>query len=428
MAPATQEMAKPISPVSPYETRYSNLTKDGRILFATDEWFAAADRMLDGGPPIWDPESFCEQGKVMDGWESRRRREAGHDWCVVRLGFRSQIAGIEIDTAHFSGNQVPAVSLLLTDIQDANLETKWVAEFPGIWDRLLHGGVRGTGASPEQVHQAEEICRTVEWKEILPRTSLFPGYEASRMHYFDVNPTVVGTHLRVNCFPDGGIARLRLWGHPLEAVTLKPGPLYSPIQTGRICTVVPHNHERLADAPSQKDYAFPELSAAINGGTPVACSNQHYGGPSHLIQSGFAKDMGDGWETARHPSRPGIVVKDNSTGLSSSSLSDWCILKLGSVAKVGISRIILDTMHFKGNYPESVQVEGCLVQEGQSRDSLTNDWFPLIQRCRMAPNSEHVFNSDQGQILNPNYPVSHVRITIFPDGGLARVHIYGALT
>jgi len=82
-----------------------------RVIFATDEWFAAADNLLNPNPPVFDPAAFCAQGKVMDGWESRRRRLPGHDFCVVALGLPGVVHGLELDTYMFSGNYVPRFSV-----------------------------------------------------------------------------------------------------------------------------------------------------------------------------------------------------------------------------------------------------------------------------------------------------------------------------
>ena len=90
-------------------TQFSELTNladaqlGARVIFATDEWFAVGSCLLKPNEPEFDPNAFCEQGKVMDGWESRRRRTAGFDWCVVRLGLAGHVQGIEIDTAWFTG-------------------------------------------------------------------------------------------------------------------------------------------------------------------------------------------------------------------------------------------------------------------------------------------------------------------------------------
>jgi allantoicase len=401
-----------------------------KILFATDEWFATADNLLKDDPPHFDPLEFCEQGKVMDGWETRRRRESGHDWCIIRLACRvHNIVGIEVDSAHFTGNNAPAISLEIADITSCVAETEMVARFPNALQRLLHGCVQGTGNSPSQVAVAEKACRdNVSWKELLPKTSLNPGYERSRMHYFTIQDSCLsGTHLRVNYFPDGGVARIRVWGSAMdETPSPTAGPAYSPISTGPRCTVV--SHGSVSIMPSRETLEYSELSCDENGGIGLMCSNKHYGDPCNLIQSCFGRDMGDGWETARHPNRPHILLQNPESGLVDSPLSDWCVVKLGRIAEMGVARVILDTKHFRGNYPESVCVEGCFCPNDD--DLLVDDsdnlkWFPLVDRVRMAPDSEHVFNREANQLLNSCMPVSHVRITIFPDGGLSRIRVYG---
>jgi allantoicase len=317
------------------------------------------------------------------------------------------------------------VSLMVADITDGDLERKMVHEIPGILDRFLFGPSRGTGATPDEVRQAEQAVSQhgVSWKTLLPKTPLRPGYQETRMHYFTLDEPTTGTHVRVNYYPDGGVARLRLWGDSTARETLRRqlSPMYSSVVRSSACTLVSHSQDD--SLPSRQPFEFPELSSSLFGGIGLACSNQHYGHPSNLIQPSLGKDMGDGWETARHPNRPDLWTKNKETGLLDSPLMDWCILKLGSVARDGIERIILDTKHFRGNYPESVRVEGCSVESDDSLDVAT-PWFPLIPRCRMTPDSEHVF--DRHQIANNDRVVSHVKVSIFPDGGLSRVRVYAA--
>lgn len=402
-----------------------------RVLFATDEWFAAADNLLNDDDPFFDPSAYCEQGKVMDGWESRRRREAGYDWCVLKLSTRATVYTATVDTAHFTGNHVPAISLHVADLTYEH-ETAMVAQFPGIVHRLLHGCIRGTGATPLEVAAAEQACvHHTEWTEVLPRTALQPGYEETRWHHFSFAVPLTATHVRLNYYPDGGVARLRLEGlphpsQPRHATT----PLYQPISTGASCTVVSHTRsDVLPSQQQQQQYPFLQISCVDQGGVGVACSNQHYGTPSNLIQVTSGVDMGDGWETARHPNRPSVLVQ-NEKGLVDSDLSDWCILKLGQPV-TSVARIILDTKHFRGNYPESVQVEGCYFVTDDKNDDVivaspqSAEWLPLLARGRMSPDSEHCFDSAKEQILNAARNVSHVRIRIYPDGGLSRVRVYG---
>jgi allantoicase len=259
-------------------------------------------------------------------------------------------------------------------------------------------------------------------------TKLHPGYEETRMHYFsisdDIREITKGfTHVSVNYFPDGGVARLRLWGRPvLESEA-----------TGT------NDQPESAIPVSAKPYPDPELSCEDNGGRGLACSNKHYGVPANLIQSSYGKDMGDGWETARHPDRPPILIKCPTTNLVQSPLMDWAVLKLGmgGCDDSGISRIIIDTKHFRGNFPESVQVEGCdaSLNGGISDDRVCaatpelNDgmveWFPLVIRSRMGPHQEHVFDRNSSAFVNACRRVTHVRVSIFPDGGLSRVRVYG---
>lgn len=424
--------AKNVSPPSPFLQKDATLVNfcsasvGARILFATDEWFASADNLCKDDDPEFDPLAFCVQGKVMDGWESRRRREVGHDWCLIKLGQRSsKLVGVEIDTAHFTGNNVPRISLELADLS-CEEETKMVTKLPGILERLLHGCQQGSGCTPEEVEQAQETCRSVTWKEILPCTPLQPGYEASRTKYFTFpeDASLQGTHLRVNYFPDGGVARLRLWGHfeEREQTSPVPRPPYVPIKTGPRCTVISHSEEKV---PSRQHFDFPEVSAENFGGTAVTCSNRHYGTPRNLLQASLGKDMGDGWETARHPERPASWKRDHETGLVDSDLMDWCVLQLGRVAKQGVARILLDTKHFRGNYPESVQVEGCYCSSPELDQQV--EWFPLISRCRMAADSEHLYDRSLDQVENSDRQVSHVRVSIYPDGGLSRVRVYAPI-
>ena len=415
---------KNVAPPSLFANRFTNMASasDGaKILFATDDWFATAENLLQEGPPLFDPDAYCEQGKVLDGWETRRRRQVGHDWCLVQLQSRSEIHALELDTAHFTGNNVPKISLEICDLTATEL-SKLVSKVPGAFERMLHGGVQGTGRLPSEVAEASEVVSHVDWKELLPTTPLSPGFEPTRLHSFELAQPAIGNLVRINYFPDGGVARFRCWGNSLGAVKPATTPLYMPIQTCDACTVVAHSSvEDESQLPSRLPYPHTELSSLQEGGEGGACSNKHYGEPWRLIQKNLGKDMGDGWETARHPNRPGILTTKRGSALLDTPLSDWAILKLGIPAQNGVSRIILDTKHFRGNFPESVSLEGCCDPD-EDGDS---EWFNLVPRSKMSPDAEHVFERSKGQLENAESAVTHVRVTIFPDGGVSRVRVYG---
>ncbi|EED93152.1 allantoicase-like protein [Thalassiosira pseudonana CCMP1335] len=400
-------------------TKPLNLTSsanNAHILFATDEWFAIAENILSPYPPTFVADLYCDQGKVMDGWETRRKRSAGHDWCVIMLGGGDgsgvgsfTIDSIDVDTAYFTGNQTPRISIEAMKVSPpsssnsihTNNNDYLYTWMPGAVSRLANnGGIR-----------------------VLPRTPLKPGYEESRYHSFKIEEGVkhrlqeLGgvTHLKLNYFPDGGVARLKVWGTKI------------------------HPHTSPNPPPSSTNYEHPELSSSVHGGVGLMCSNKHYGVPSNLLSPTLGKDMGDGWETARHPDRPPLIKKDP-TGLQVTPLMDWSILKLGlggAKANNGITRIIVDTRHFKGNFPESVCIDGCYADSAISdedvcasagKDTSTNSsvqWFPLLKRVALSADAEHEFLRDDGLIENGGKGVTHVRVSIYPDGGLSRVRIYG---
>lgn len=386
-----------------------NLADDGlgaTVLFATDEWFATADNLLKPTPPLFDPEAFCSQGKVMDGWESRRRRLAGHDWSIIRLGVAGFVHGVEIDTAHFTGNQTPAAVVLAATI-DGDDDAAWL----GTPRATL--GVQGSACTPEEIEAAAAaVDAAATWVELVPMSPLRPGYSAATgyadageqsVHRFVVPPAAAGrrvTHLRLNQHPDGGIARMRAWG------------------------VVARDFEtELAGAAVGRI----DLLSALNGGRAVGCSDKHYGEPRNLLRPGRGANMGEGWETARNPRRPYVIAKDAAGMVDMPGAEDWAVLRLAAVAG-SIDELVIDTHHFKGNYPESVKVEACDAPGAASGDLLDDSaaspiaWRPLLPRVQLGPDAIHTFGKAE---LASAGRVSHVRVTILPDGGIMRVRAIG---
>ena len=493
-----------------------NLTSSANhaaILFATDEWFATADNLLNPTPPVFVPDLFCDQGKVMDGWETRRKRTAGHDFCIIKLSSglddvehtgrvhdrAFMVSMIELDTAYFTGNQAPRVSIeamkvtrhslfdreddtTLPEEEEHDNEDYLYSWLPGASTRLSRGGggkgIRGTGQSETTIQHVLQACKDVsnnsngDWITILPITPLQPGYEESRLHHFEIQESVkraieeLGgvTHLKLNYYPDGGVARMKVYGYPcnhhnddeLKKKKQEKEEFNSTTTISNAPIIHPHS-DTSKPAPSTLAHPFPELSSETNGGIGLACSNKHYGVPSNLLRPYPGKDMGDGWETARHPNRPSIVSKDPMTGLQITPLLDWCVIKLGfdggAKNNEGISRIIVDTRHFKGNFPESVTIDGCFAQDGVSDDDVCNsagveeyntngvssnkqqpnekqdgriEWFPLLKRTLLTADAEHEFVSEHDHIVNCRRGVTHIRVSITPDGGLSRVRVYGS--
>ncbi|GLQ37661.1 putative allantoicase 1 [Rhizobium albus] len=312
-------------------------------LATSDEFFAPLSRMLNDEPAVFLPGEYDDNGKWMDGWESRRKRVPGHDWAIIRLAMPGRIFGFDIDTSFFTGNYPP----------HASIEVAYV--------------------------EAGDPDEATEWVEILSKTALGP----SRHHYVEIDDQAhranVWTHLRLHIYPDGGVARLRVFG-------------------------AAHYDWSRVGAEQEVDLAY-----IFHGARALAWSDAHYGSPERMLGPGRGINMGDGWETARRRG-PG---------------HDWTILKLGHPGT--IARVIVDTAHFKGNYPDTCDLLGAYLpdhvgdfSDEQIRDSET--WKPILPRTKLQMDHVHEFAGDAVEAIGP---VTHVRFAIHPDGGVSRLRLFG---
>ena len=300
-----------------------------RVTFASDEFFAAKERLIEASEPVFIDGKYDDHGKWMDGWESRRKRVAGHDYCVIRLGIPGIVRGFNIDTRHFTGNYPPQASI--------------------------------------EACVSDVDCPEDGWTELLPTTDL----RGDAQQFLAVSDDSVWTHLRLHIYPDGGIARLRVYGE------IRP------------------------DAPDA-DQSI-DLFALESGGRAIACSDEHYGSMHNLNVAGRGINMGDGWETARRRG-PG---------------NDWVIVALGRPGI--IDRVEVDTAHFKGNYPDRVSLEAALFAGDDEPGNDSKLWQQLLPEQKLAMDTQHVF---EGELLVKGV-VSHVRMSIFPDGGISRLRLHG---
>jgi allantoicase len=248
----------------------------------------------------------------MDGWETRRKRTEGHDWCVIATNTKStpssaaktlnDVVGIELDTAYFTGNQAPRISIEVanctTTTDDMESKVTWM---PGAIQRLANGGgIQGTGQTPQQIQTAQAACDQFTWKTILPMTPLQPGYEETKMHYFMLDDATRAlakgfTHVKINYFPDGGVARMKLWGfvnsdeEDAAAGSERCSGSSSTSSEDGDSGLINEMKEKII--PSSLPYHHPELSLSTNGGVGLKCSNKHYGEPDNLIRPTYGKDM-----------------------------------------------------------------------------------------------------------------------------------------
>jgi allantoicase len=304
----------------------------GRAIAANDDFFAAKSNLVKAEAPVFIPGKYTSRGKWMDGWESRRRRTPGFDWCVVALGMRGVVRGVNVDTRFFTGNFPTHCSI------DA-LDTS----------RPLARQVLAAEGQP--------------WMSLLAKSAL----QGDGSNFFAIDNARPWTHLRLNIFPDGGVARLRVFGEVVMDWG-KAGGRGRPI----------------------------DLAAIQHGGLVIDVSDKHYGSPNNMLMPGRAANMGDGWETKRRRG-PG---------------HDWAIVRLGAPGT--LTKIEIDTNHFKGNYPDSAAIEG-LTADGT--------WAIVLPQTKLRAHHRHFFEKE----LRPAGTLSQIRLNIYPDGGVSRLRVYGRL-
>lgn len=332
-------MRPPASPIDvPDFTTWPDLASRqlaGSVVAANDEFFAQRENLIQPEPSVFAVHEFGHKGKIYDGWETRRRREEGHDWAIVRLGVPGVVRGVIVDTAWFKGNYPPLVSV----------EAAAVDGYP----------------SPAEFEETE-------WASIVDKTAAV----GDTANAYGVESGERWTHIRLSIYPDGGVARFRVHG---EA---RPDPRFL---TGTI-----------------------DLAALENGGGLIGCSDAFYSSPGNLILPGRARLMGEGWENARRRGEG----------------NDFAVFRLAGEGV--IEHVEIDTSYFVGNAPGWVRLSAC-HSPGATPDEQAG-WFDVVAKTRSQPDTRHRFLSE----AEADRRATHVRLDVYPDGGLARLRVWGHLT
>ena len=305
-----------------------------KIVYKTDEFFAPAKRIINPWPPIFKEGVFDKHGKWMDGWETRRKRSKGHDYLILKLGKPGKIYKVDIDTSYFSGNHPTKVSIQAC-FSKKNIPNK-----------------------------------NSKWRTILKKKST----KANSHHFFNIKNKSIFSHIKLNIFPDGGVARLRVYG------TIE-------------------NKKKFGKK-------ILNLTSVLNGATPIVCNNEHFGRAENILAPGTGKNMGDGWETRR----------------SRGKNFDWLIIKCATAGRIG--KIQIDTHHFKGNYPDKCSLQAAYINSKISNKSIVNSskkWKLLLNKVKLNAHKKHNFQNK----LMKNKKVNYIRINIFPDGGISRIRMFG---
>lgn len=339
----------------------------GKAMVCSDDFFAEKENLLKPGRGIFIADKYTDRGKWMDGWESRRKRVPGHDWCIIKLGASGIIKGVDIDTNFFLGNHPPHASIEACNMPDDT---------------------------------SADALQKVSWTEILTKSPLNPGSQ----NFYEILNDKVWTHLRLNIYPDGGVARLKVYGQVYKNW----------------------------DTVKEEDTV--DLASANNGAKSVLCNDMFFSHMDNLLMPGRGVNMGDGWETKRN---------------RTPNNRDWVIVKLAHQGS--IHKIVVDTCHFKGNYPDTCSIEGVdleTVDIGASSLGITRTevlptsanielesvhideidisspeikWTEILPKQKLQADHEHYF---ENEIANHG-PFTHIRLNIFPDGGISRLRLFG---
>ena len=305
-----------------------------KIIFKTDDFFASANRIINPLPPVFKEGLFDKNGKWMDGWESRRKRTSGHDYLIVRLGKPGSINKVDVDTSHFNGNQPSMISL-------------------------------------DGCYSKSNNIKNFKWKTLIKKKKT----KANSHHVLKSSSKSVFTHIKLNIFPDGGIARLRLYG----------------------------NISKENNYLKNKNI---NLASLLGGASVIACNNEHFGKAENILAPGKAKNMGDGWETRRRRDKG----------------FDWLILN--SIKGEKINKIEISTHHFKGNYPSHCSLQAAYIPNKKSSSSIVKEstkWKLLLNKTSLLANKTHIFRN---KLMKDN-KINFIKINIFPDGGISRFKIFG---
>ena len=305
-----------------------------KIIFKTDDFFAAAHRILNIDAPVFKDGLFDKHGKWMDGWETRRRRSKGFDYLILKLGKPGKIFDIDIDTTHFNGNQP-------------------------------------THASVEGCFSRTKPNKKTKWTRLLGKKKLGPN----KNHGLKSQNKSIFNYIKLNIFPDGGVARLRLYG-------------------------------KIEMEKNILNYKNINLTSVLNGASIVGCNNEHFGRAENIIAPGKGKNMGDGWETRR----------------SRGKNFDWLIIKFGKPGL--IKKLEIDTHHFKGNYPDTCSIQTANISKNLSNKLIVNNsknWKFILNKSKLSANKKHVFK----KFLIKRNKENYLKINIHPDGGISRIRAFG---
>ncbi|KAF9976014.1 Allantoicase [Actinomortierella ambigua] len=320
------------------EEKYVDLAcaaQGAKVLETTDELFGEGFHLIQKNAAIEDKNRETANGFWKDGWETRRHNKAERHSAIIKLAASGRVFAFDIDTSYFDGSH-PA-----------------------------YASVDGYFAE-----DGETDITKFKWTEVLPKVKL----NGDSHHYFGISlDESVYTHLRLNMYPDGGIARFRAYG------------LVQPTQLDK------------------EDDTLVDLACMSNGGRVIRSNDSRYGAPSNILLPIPGINTRDGWQTKRSREE---------------NHHDWVEIKLGNYGL--LKQVEIDTTHFRGNNPDFVSVDACCSIYNDVKYDADLVWTRLLGKTAVEADKKNVFDLRQ---TGEKY--SHVRLNIYPDGGISRLRVYG---
>jgi allantoicase len=340
------------------------------VIAASDEFFAEKENLINPGAPTFSPHTFGHKGQVYDGWETRRRRDSGG---LPPTDGEHDWVIVRLGAPGVVHAVVVDTSYFTGNFPQAcSVEACWADGYPDL-----------------------AALDSARWVEIVERSPL----KGDTPHVFEIAPQALRrySHVRLRIFPDGGVARLRVHGVVVPDPALLEGMTF-------------------------------DLAALENGADVVACSDHFYSSPRNAISPGLSRVMGEGWETRRR----------RSAG------NEWLAVRFAAPAVLSLAEV--DTSGYIGNSPGMAELCGSLSAGraasaggasgagGASRENAggatgatiawddPSSWHPLLERTPLLPDTPHRFR------IASTAPCDLVRLDVFPDGGVARLRLYGSLT
>jgi malate synthase len=394
IGPSTLAPVVMIDPLSPY-----NKVQDAKIIYVSDQRFARAENLIAARQPLFDPELYCYQGKVMDSWESarhqRKPKSDPHDELMLELDSATEIEFVSFSTEYHDGNHGEFVSL------EGQPEHSTLGQ---PWDTLVPK-IKLKGHSLTRLRIPKNLKK---YKKI--KIYMYPDGGLSRLGVYDHTlPLSDQIQFQTLESVQNGIPQSIRFSHPIPQPVRPLVPIYDvkPERIQKNWSRLKQNH---ADDPTAQ--AFVDVACSALGGKVISASNQHYGPASQSISPYPPVHMFDGFESAR--SR---IAGHNET----------LVLELGKIAV--ISHIDLDFSFFRNNNPEFVKIEG-LMNPNIATNETASDWVLIVPKTPVKHFAGNQVRFDHRQDFEPQSTQNvyrQIKITVFPDGGIHRVKVYSKI-